>query len=54
MVLKRTLKLFTTMVLKRTDWRLGRCSTAATVWHRLTVEEEEGGLVAAAVLAMRQ
>ena len=30
--------------MKRTDWRLGRCSTAAAVWCQLTVEEEEAGL----------
>ena len=30
MVLKRTLKLFTAVVLKRTDWRLGRCSTVVS------------------------
>ena len=45
---KKTLKcFFTTMALKRTKWRLGRCSTAAAVWLRLTAEEAEAGLVAA-------
>ena len=54
MVLKRTLKLLTAVVPKRTDWRLGRCSTAAPVWCWLTEEETEAGLVAANVLAVRR
>ena len=43
------------MVLKRIDWRLGRCSTAAAVWSWLSAEEAEAaaGLVAADVLAVR-
>ena len=41
---------------KRTDLRLGRCSTVADVWCWLTAEEAEAvaGLVAADVLAVRQ
>ena len=41
------------MVLKRTDWRLGYSSTAATVWHWPTVEEAVAVLVAANVLSVR-
>ena len=52
MFLKRTLKLLTAVVLKRTNWRLGRCSSAAAIWCWLTVEEQ-GRLVAADVLAVR-
>ena len=51
MVLKRTFKLFTAVALKRTDWRLGRCSTVAAVWRRLTVPV--AGMVAADDLAVR-
>ena len=51
MALKRTLKLFTAVVLKRTDWRLGRYCTVLAVWHRLTAEEAEAGAVAADVPA---
>ena len=53
MVLKRTSKLFTAMVRKWTDWRHGSGSTTDVVWHQLTVEEAEAGLVAADVLAVR-
>ena len=54
MVLKRTFKCFTAVVLFRTDQRLDRCSTAAAVWHWLTAEEAEAdaGLVAADVLVV--
>ena len=54
MVPKRTFKCFTAVVLKRTDQRLDRCSTAAAVWHWLTAEEAEAdaGLVAADVLVV--
>ena len=42
MVLKRIFKCLTAVVLKRTDWRLGRCSTAAAVFRCwLTLEEAE-------------
>ena len=41
------------MVLKRTDCRYESGSTTAAVWHRLTTEEAETGLVAADVLAVR-
>ena len=51
---EKDLEWFTTVVLRRTDSRLGRCSTAAAVWHRLTAEEAEAGLVAADVLDVRQ
>ena len=53
MVLKRTFKLFTAVVLKRNGWRLGSGSTVAAVWHWLTGEEAEAGLVAADVLTVR-
>ena len=53
MVQKKTFKLFTAVVLKRTDWKHDSGSTAA-VWRRLTAEEMEAGLVAADVLAVRQ
>ena len=51
MVLIRTFKCLTAVVLKKTDFG-GKCngSTAAAVWHRLTAEE--AGLVAADVLAI--
>ena len=49
MVLKRTFKCLIAVVLKRTDCRLGSGSTATAVWHWLTVEEVEAGLVAADV-----
>ena len=45
MVLKRTFKLFTAVVLKRPDWRLGSGSTVAAVWCRPTVEETEAAVV---------
>ena len=50
-VLKRTFKLFTAVILKRPIE--GKCtgSTAAAVWRLLIVEEAEAGLVAADVLA---
>ena len=53
-VLKRTFKLFTAVVLKRTDWRHSSGSTAAAVLHQLTVKMAKAGLVAAHVLAVRQ
>ena len=53
-VLKRTFKLFTVLVLKRTNWRLDRFSTAAAVWRWLSAEETEAELVAADVLAVRR
>ena len=46
MVLKRTFKCFTAVVLERTNCRLGSGSTATAVWRRLTVEEAEAWLVA--------
>ena len=49
-VLKRILKLFRAVVLRRTDWKLGRCSTMAAAWYWLIAE---AGLVAADVLAVR-
>ena len=54
-VLKRTLKLFTAVILKRTNYWLGRCSTASAVWRGLTAGEVKAvaGLVAADVLAVR-
>ena len=52
-VRKRTLKLFTAVVLKRTNWSLVRCSTAAAVWRWLPAEKTEAGLVAADVLVVR-
>ena len=54
MVLKRTFKSLTEMVLKRTNWRLSRCFTPAAVWHQLTAEEADAaaGLVTADVLAV--
>ena len=54
MVLKRTLKLFTAVVLKMTDRRLGSCSTATAVWRWLIAEEAEARLVVANVLAVRR
>ena len=54
MVLKRTFKLFTAVVLKRADWRHGSGSTAAAVWCQLTAEEAGAGLLAADVLAVRR
>ena len=48
-VLKRTFKFLTAVVLKRTDCRLGSGSTATAVWRPLTAEEVEAGLVAADV-----
>ena len=53
-VLKRTFKWLTAVVLKRTDVLLGRCSTAAVVWRWLTAEEAEAGPVDADVLAVRR
>ena len=50
-VLKRTFKCFTAVVLKRTDWRHGSGSTAPAVWCRLTAEETEAVLAEADVLA---
>ena len=52
MDLKRTFKLFTAVVLKRTDKRLGRCSTVAVALCRLTPEEAKDGLMAADVVAV--
>ena len=52
--LKRTLKWFTAVVLKRTDSRLCRCSSVTAVCRQLTVEEVDTGLVVANVLAVRQ
>ena len=40
------------MVLKRTAWRLGRCSTSVAVQHQLTAEVVEAGLLAAVVIAV--
>ena len=54
MVLKRTFKLLTAVVLKITDCGHGTSSTVAAVWRQLTAEEAEGRLVAADVLAVRQ
>ena len=51
MVLKRPLKWLTAVVPRRTAGRLGRCSTAAAVWHWLTAKEAE--LMAVDVLAVR-
>ena len=42
------------MLLKRTEWRHGSVSTVATVWHRLTAEEAEVGLMTADVLPVRR
>ena len=53
-VLKRTLKLFTAVVLKMTDRRHGSGSIVAAVCRRLTTEKAEAGLVAADVLAVMQ
>ena len=51
MVLKRTFKCLTGVVLKRLI--VGKCSgsTASAVWHQQTAEEAEAGLIAADVLA---
>ena len=54
MVLKRTFKFFTAVVVKGNDCYYGNSSTAAAVWRQLTAEEAEAGLVAADVLAVRQ
>ena len=54
MVLKRTFKYFTVVVLKRTACRPGSGSTTAAFWCQLTVEEAEAGLVASDVLAVRR
>ena len=53
-VLKRTFKFFTAMVLKRTDCRLSNGSTTTAVSHQLTAEKTEAGLVAADVLVVRR
>ena len=39
--------------MKRTNCRNGSGSTAAGVWHQLTAEEADAGLVVADVLAVR-
>ena len=51
---KNDLEIVYCSVLKRTNWWLGRCSTSAAVWRRLTAEELKAGLVAADVLAVRR
>ena len=47
-----TFKCFTAVVLKRTDWIVGKCSgsTAAAVWCELTDGEAEAALAPADVL----
>ena len=52
MVLKRTFERLTAVVLKRTNWRLGKCSTVVAVWRWLTAEEAEAELLAADVLVL--
>ena len=42
-VLQRTFKLFTTVVLKKSDWRHGSGFTAAAVRRWLTVDKAEAG-----------
>ena len=42
------------MILRKTDCRLGSGSTAIAIWHRLTVEEVEAGLVATDVSIVRR
>ena len=49
-VLKRTFKCFTAVVLKRNNCRQVQ-STPATAWCLLTAEEAEAGLAATYVLA---
>ena len=50
---KKDLQIVTAVVLKRTNRRLGRCSTAAAIWNLLPAEETEAGLVMTDVLAVR-
>ena len=47
MILKKTFKWFTAVILKGTNWRHGIGSTVAGVWHCLNVEEAKAGLVVA-------
>ena len=47
MILKKTFKWFTAVILKGKNWRHGIGSTAVGVWHCLNVEEAKAGLVVA-------
>ena len=53
LVLKRTFKHFTAVVLKRTDCRHGSGSTMSAVLCQLSAEEAKAGLVAADVHTVR-